>query len=182
MPPRYVSTICEELQYEYAKLMSRTVFKGQLNYGFITDRFKALRNRTITISGTNREWGKEAELPRLCVFCGADNNLQRDHLIPRSRGGSDDADNMVWSCKTCNLSRGDKGIYEWLGLKRKDGLHRLVAGKYLKELFDLHEKNGTLDVSKDDVKRLCASCRNKHACLEWGKVEQLTCFCLESIF
>jgi hypothetical protein len=182
MPPRYVGTIREELQYEYAKLMSRTVFNGQLNYGFITDRFKALRDGTITISGTNREWEKEAELPRLCVFCGADKNLQRDHLIPSSRGGSDDADNMVWSCQTCNVSRGDKGIYEWLGLKKKDHLHRLVAGKYLKGLFDLHEGKGTLDVSKDDVKKLCLGCSNKHACVEWNKVEQLTCFCLESVF
>jgi 5-methylcytosine-specific restriction endonuclease McrA len=94
MPPRYVGTIREELQYEYAKLMSRTVFHEQLNYGFITDRFKALRGGTITISGTNREWEKEAELPRSCVFCGADKDLQRDHLIPSSRGGSDDADNV----------------------------------------------------------------------------------------
>ncbi len=182
MPPRYVGTIREELLYEYAKLMSRTVFNGQLNYGFITDRFKALRDGIITLSGTNREWEKEAELPRLCVFCGTNMDLQRDHLIPRSRGGSDDANNMVWSCQTCNVSRCDKGIYEWLGLKKKDHLHRLVAGKYLKELLDLHERNGTLDIGKHEITALCPRCRNMHACVEWGKVEKLTCFCLESIF
>ncbi len=36
-------------------------------------------------------------------------------------------DNLVQACKTCNSSRGDKGVFEWLGLKEKDNLHRLVA-------------------------------------------------------
>ena len=42
-----------------------------------------------------------------------------DHLIPRNRGGNDSADNMVWSCQKCNSSRGDKGVFVWLGLKKK---------------------------------------------------------------
>ena len=138
MPPKYVKTIQEELFYEYAKLISRAVFDGKINYGFVTDRYKALVSGEISISGTIREWQKEQELPRECVFCGSKIDLQMDHLIPRNRGGSDSADNMVWSCQKCNASRGDKGIFEWLGLKEKDKLHRLVAGKYLKQLFFIH--------------------------------------------
>ena len=46
---------------------------------------------------------------------------------------------------------GEKGIFEWLGLKEKDKLHRLVAGKYLKQLLTLHEQAGTLEVSKDQI-------------------------------
>jgi hypothetical protein len=182
MPPKYVRTIREELQYEYAKLISRSAFDGKLEYAFITDRFKALTSGTITISGTIREWEVESELPRVCVFCGSPENLQQDHLVPRSRGGRDAADNMVWTCRTCNTTRGDKGIFEWLGLEQKDKLHRLVAGKYLKELFDLHERKGTLDIDKSNITQLCGACRNGHACAEWDTVEQLTCLCLESIF
>ena len=33
------------------------------------------------------------------------------------------AENMVWSCRNCNLARGNKGIFEWLGLEKKDKLH-----------------------------------------------------------
>jgi len=182
MPPKYVKTIREEILYEYAKLMSRTVFRGKLNYGFITDRFKALRNRQITMSGTNREWQREQELPQECVFCGSREELQIDHLIPRKRGGSDSADNIVWSCRSCNSSRGDRGIFEWLGLKKKDNLHRLVAGKYLKELYDLHDKAGTLDIASQEIGDLCKRCKNGAVCMQWGKEEELTCFCLESIF
>lgn len=182
MPPKYVKTIREELLYEYAKLISRTVFKGKINYGFVYDRFKALYNGEITMSGTIREWQKEQELPKECVFCGVKDKLQMDHLIPRNRGGNDSADNMVWSCQSCNASRRDKGIFVWLGLKEKDNLHRLIAGKYLKQLFDLHEEKGTMDIHKDSIENLCKECKNKLTCIQWGKEKELTCFCLEGVF
>lgn len=37
-----------------------------------------------------------------------------DHVIPRSRGGTDDMDNLAVSCAPCNLSKGDKLLSEWL--------------------------------------------------------------------
>ncbi|MDD4857782.1 MAG: HNH endonuclease [Candidatus Krumholzibacteria bacterium] len=182
MPPKFVKTIREEILYEYAKLISRSAFRGGLERAFVTDRFKELRDGHITVSGTNREWQREQELPKLCVFCGSEGELQADHLIPRSRGGKDESDNLVLSCRTCNASRGDKGVFEWLGLEKKDSLHRLVAGKYLKQLHDLHEARETLSIDRVTLVQLCPSCKNKHACIEWNKVEELTCFCLESIF
>ena len=182
MPPRYVKTIKEEIYYEYAKLMSRSAFNGRIEYGFVTNKFKELKSGAITMSGTIREWQHENELAKECVFCGAKEELQTDHLIPRARGGSDSADNLVFSCKWCNTSRNDKGVFEWLGLKKKDNLHRIVAGKYLKELYDLHVEKGTLDVSINELNTLCRDCRNPQICEEWDKVEELTCLCLESIF
>ena len=182
MPPPYVQTIEDEIFYEYAKLISRSVFGGEINYRFVTDRFKALRSGEATMSGTIREWQREQELPRKCVFCGSPDDLQADHLIPHSRGGPDSADNTVWSCSICNASRGDKGVFQWLGLKRKDELHRLVAGKYLKELYALHEMKGTLKISKSSVEQLCSECKNGRTCQDWGTEGKLTCFCLESVF
>ena len=134
------------------------------------------------MSGTIREWQREQELPQECVFCSSCENLQIDHLIPRSRGGPDSADNMVWSCRSCNASRGDQGVFQWLGLKKKDQLHRLVAGKYLKALMVLHKQKKTLDFGKDQLEHLCNGCRNMPTCTQWGKEKQLTCFCLESVF
>lgn len=49
MPPKYVKTIQEELFHEYAKLISRSVFKGKVNYGFVSARFKALRDGETAI-------------------------------------------------------------------------------------------------------------------------------------
>ena len=154
MPPGYVKTIREEIFYEYAKLISRSAY-GSLQRPFITDRFKKLRDGGISISGTIREWEREQEFPKNCVYCGSMTDLTTDHLIPRSRGGDDSADNLVLACGQCNISRGEKGVFEWVGLKEKDKLHRLVAGKYLKQLLTLHESAGTLEVTKDQITTLC---------------------------
>jgi len=180
MPPPFVRTIREELFYEYAKLISRSAF-GTLQRGFITDSFKHLRDGEMQMSDAIREWEREHELPPECVFCGSKDDLSTDHLIPVSRGGSDSADNMVMSCRHCNSSRGDKGVFEWVGLKEKNYLHRLIAGKYLKMLFQMHEDAGTLDIETSTLHRLCESCPLPTVCAKWGTVNKLTCFCLESV-
>lgn len=52
-----------------------------------------------------------------CVYCDFDGRefknwafLQVDHFVPRSLGGSDEADNLVTSCIICNHMKGAK---EW---------------------------------------------------------------------
>ncbi len=180
MPPPYVRTIREELLYEYAKLISRSAY-ASLERAFITDRLKKLRDNEISISDTMRDWEREQELPRACVYCASIENLTTDHLIPRNRGGDNSADNVVLACKACNASRGDKGIFEWIELKEKDNLHRLVAGKYLKQLLRAHEKAGTLDITKERLLELCKACLLPEVCKKWDSVRKLTCLCLESI-
>ena len=49
-----------------------------------------------------------------CRYCGEfvlDGHV--DHIIPVSRGGVDDLDNLVWACPECNMSKGDKTLEEW---------------------------------------------------------------------
>jgi 5-methylcytosine-specific restriction endonuclease McrA len=44
-----------------------------------------------------------------CQYCGrkpALRELNIDHVVPRSRGGIDSWENLVTSCKTCNLRKG----------------------------------------------------------------------------
>jgi hypothetical protein len=180
MPPGYVRTIKDEIMYEYAKLISRSAY-GNLERAFITDRFFKLKKQEIKISDTIREWEREQEIKKECVFCGATEDLSTDHLIPKNRGGDDSSDNLVLSCRSCNSSRGDKGVFEWLGLEKKDNLHRIVAGKYLKELFRIHQENSTLEITKDDLSELCIKCSLPDVCKEWNTIHKLTCFCLESI-
>jgi 5-methylcytosine-specific restriction endonuclease McrA len=49
-----------------------------------------------------------------CVYCGSQSDLTRDHVIPVSRGGSNDPSNIVVACRTCNCTKGDRTPEEWL--------------------------------------------------------------------
>jgi len=44
-----------------------------------------------------------------CVYCGrGDLPFTIDHIIPKSKGGSDSWDNLVTACLTCNNKKGDR--------------------------------------------------------------------------
>jgi hypothetical protein len=50
-----------------------------------------------------------------CQYCGEyGKKLECDHVIPVSRGGSHQDDNLVAACFKCNRSKRDKLIEEWL--------------------------------------------------------------------
>lgn len=55
-----------------------------------------------------------------CYWCGCDvfNKYHVDHVIPVSRGGSNNPDNIVIAYPPCNLSKNDKLPHEWAGNKR----------------------------------------------------------------
>ena len=50
-----------------------------------------------------------------CVYCGRDMlvdfetlmMIQEDHLVPRSKGGLDEANNIVTACSVCNMLKGN---------------------------------------------------------------------------
>lgn len=46
-----------------------------------------------------------------CQYCGAhadEEELQIDHIVPVSRGGTNDFNNLITSCSTCNKKKGAK--------------------------------------------------------------------------
>ncbi len=50
-----------------------------------------------------------------CNYCGATEDLAVDHVVPLSKGGTNDPENLTPACKPCNSSKGDRLIEEWLG-------------------------------------------------------------------
>ncbi|MBX5456645.1 MAG: HNH endonuclease [Thermogemmatispora sp.] len=53
-----------------------------------------------------------------CASCGGasgDTVLNIDHVIPRSRGGSDRVSNLAVVCRRCNEAKGNRMPEEWLG-------------------------------------------------------------------
>lgn len=51
-----------------------------------------------------------------CQYCGErGKKLECDHVIPISRGGSNEESNLVTACFSCNRSKRDKLVSEWRG-------------------------------------------------------------------
>jgi hypothetical protein len=86
------------------------------------------------------------------------------------------ADNAVGVCKSCNSRKGSRRLYEWYGLEERNDVPRVAEGKYLKLLYSLHEKGGTLDSAP---KSLCPKCDLGEKCPVPGK---LSVYCLEGTF
>lgn len=64
--------------------------------------WKALRDSTFERDGYT------------CRYCGAsDVPLECDHVKPLARGGSNEPDNLVTACRTCNRAKHDKTPEEW---------------------------------------------------------------------
>ena len=43
-----------------------------------------------------------------CQYCGSKNELTFDHLLPRSRGGKTNWNNVVTACSSCNVQKGGR--------------------------------------------------------------------------
>lgn len=54
------------------------------------------------------KWGRK------CAYCGAANTpLEIEHIMPRSRGGSDRVSNLALACKPCNQRKGNQTAAEF---------------------------------------------------------------------
>lgn len=53
-----------------------------------------------------------------CAYCGSNEKLEIEHIIPISRGGNHSIGNTTKACRSCNSSKGDRLLMEWrLGIK-----------------------------------------------------------------
>jgi hypothetical protein len=157
-PPKYVNTVRHLIYWQYAQLIAKAAgFED--NYGFVISRYKKLASGDMQWSSSVRDYQKELDKGRICVYCGATTNLSTDHIVPISRGGVDprisrlvdSSDNCVCACKKCNTSKGDRDVFEWYGPQRTDEIPKLVLSKFLKLSYTLHETQGTLDLKDPNM-------------------------------
>lgn len=61
-----------------------------------------------------QEWGG-------CAYCGATSGaLQRDCVLPISRGGRYTSTNVVPACRSCNTSKSNHEVTTWMRRKKLD--------------------------------------------------------------
>jgi hypothetical protein len=100
-------------------------------------RFSITLNLAIEVTGSNLlsrvSWHRRRLQVRnrdnaTCNYCGepAPDGCA-DHIIPLSKGGTDNLDNLVWSCRVCNEAKGNKTLEEWQKEQRESHNENLDA-------------------------------------------------------
>ena len=70
---------------------------------------------------TDAQWAALRAAWAGCAYCGAAGGaLQRDCVLPLSRGGRYTLDNVVPACRSCNTSKCNDEVTSWLRRKRLD--------------------------------------------------------------
>jgi len=171
MPDGDVKTVRDLIYYQYAKIIARRAFSAQdgkaakaQSYGFIKKTFRELQAGTKKWSETMREDWQFVESDKKCSYCGTQEDLHREHIVPKSlkikpECGTCDTiqsiHNQVWACKKCNSLKHTKGLYEFFKLlypsekKFYDLIPPILEKKYLKTIYCCHVCADTLD--KGDI-------------------------------
>lgn len=77
-----------------------------------------------------------------CVYCGRSIDdpegclLTLDHIIPYDQHGSNDPSNLLTCCHTCNSSRGNRGLEEFVVAVAQYINHGVTAEDILRHIAD----------------------------------------------
>ena len=71
--------------------------------------------RTTSSSEAKRLWRKEIKekWENQCTYCGSEENITLDHIVPQCKGGLDIKTNVVACCHSCNQSKGHEHWKLW---------------------------------------------------------------------
>ena len=70
---------------------------------------------TLSSSEAKRLWRRKIKQrwDYECAYCGSDKDLTIDHVVPRSKGGTDFTKNVVCCCHDCNQSKSHTPWEDW---------------------------------------------------------------------
>jgi len=106
----------------------------------------------------------------VCYYCGEEAQTGHiEHKIPLAIGGTNDLDNLVWSCADCNLSKGTKTSEEFIAKQNNERKNQIIEkmnqGKSSRQIqLDVFGYAG--GSAHDAVKRVCDEQNAQQDCSE----------------
>jgi len=67
-----------------------------------------------------------------CVFCGEEERLTLDHVLPREMGGTHKETNLVTACLSCNSAKRALTMRAWFAMLRDRGIETEGLAKKIK--------------------------------------------------
>jgi len=148
LPPSLESRVGNVVSW--VNRLRRWAYVGGLSMELVKFDTQAMQNPEV--SGTEYQHGtlfgcevREYLLEkwgRCCAYCGAENvPLEVDHIVPRSRNGSDRVSNLTLACHNCNQKKGSRPVEEFL--HRKPEVLKKVLAQAKAPLRDAAAVNAT---------------------------------------
>ena len=152
MPAPTIVTIREHIAWSYANLaradaalQSGATHYLRVHHAIRNKLYSGLTSGTMSMRTLYDDERLKMTMPQACYYCGSVENLAVDHMIPRIGGGADEADNLIWSCRTCNSSKGGRDMLAWMN-SRGDFPSILLLRRYTKIVARYCDREGCMDV------------------------------------
>ena len=115
--------------------------------------YSNLRKGSMAIGTLAKDDRLKLFLPQVCSYCASAHQLAADHLIPLNLGGPDVGDNLVWACRSCNSSKRNLDMIEWLR-KQNRFPTILLLRRYLKLAIQICIAKGIMDLEVENAPEL----------------------------
>jgi len=77
------------------------------SYVFNLQTTSSAEAKRIWRSKIKEEWDYE------CAYCGSQDNLTIDHIVPKAKGGPDFTKNLLCACHDCNQDKAYSPMKDW---------------------------------------------------------------------
>ena len=166
MSERKYNTLAELLYWSYANLqmadaacgMSKTKYDS-LCYMIRSKAFKAYMEGKWQISDLYKQQiEKLRQSNHACAYCGkvfrSPKEATIDHIFPRIKGGTNEMENIVFACKTCNSSKGDRDMFGWYTEHFGTFPSIYLTANYLKKIYLYAQSHNLLSVELSSLDAL----------------------------
>lgn len=94
----------------------------------------------------------------VCWYCGEvfddKSKLTIDHVFPRSKGGTNDMNNIIMVCKHCNSSKRDTDLLEWYFVQHRKFPSIPILVHYLKQIYFYAKDNDLLNKRREEIEQM----------------------------
>ena len=152
-----IDTVGDHIAWSYANLaradaalQDESASYQRIHHIIRSKLFSGLKKGTMAMRSLYDDERIKMTAPKACCYCGSEDKLSVDHLIPRIRGGADDSDNLILACRACNSSKQGRDMLEWM--KKKEAFPSiLLLRRYLKLVARYCDDNDLLSIALSDA-------------------------------
>ena len=166
MSERQFNTLRDLLYWSYANLQmadaASSMHKDKYDrvcYAIRAKAYKSYMDVSWHISDLYRQQIEKLQKSNhACAYCGkilvTPKEVTIDHIFPRIKGGTNEMENIVFACKNCNSSKGDKDMFGWYIEHFGKFPTIFLTANYLKKVYLYAQTNDLLDLSIETLNEI----------------------------